>query len=72
VPAGIFVFISGRLFVAGVLQNILSAFRTAKSTRQINDKAYQQNQAKTAAANGRTSKIKPAAAEQEKKNNDDQ
>jgi hypothetical protein len=44
------------------------AFRTAESACQIDDKAYQQNQAKPAAADGRTAKVKPAAPEQEKKN----
>jgi hypothetical protein len=46
---------------------ILLAFR-AESAREIDDKAYQQNQANPAAADSRTSKIKPAAAEQKKKN----
>jgi hypothetical protein len=55
-----------------LLPAILSAFRAAKSTRQINDKAYQQNQAKPAAADDWTAEVKPAAAEQEKQNHDDQ
>jgi hypothetical protein len=45
----------------------LWAFR-AESAQQINDKAYHQNQAKPAAADDGTAKVKPAAAEQEKKN----
>ena len=44
-------------------------FRAAESAHHIDDKAYHQNQAKPAAADGRTSKVKPAATEQEKKNN---
>jgi hypothetical protein len=47
----------------------LSAFRGAESARQKDDKAYQQNQAKSAAADDGTAKVKPAAAEQEKQNN---
>ena len=46
----------------------LCAFR-AESAQKIDDKAYRQNQAKPAAADDRTAKVKPAAAEQEKKNN---
>jgi hypothetical protein len=49
----------------------LSAFRAAESARQKDDKANQQNQAKGAAANHGAAKIKPAAAEQEEKNNQD-
>jgi hypothetical protein len=45
------------------------AFRVAESAREIDDKADQQNQAKPAAADGRTPKVKPAAAEQDEKNN---
>jgi len=48
---------------------ILSAFRAAESARNPDDKAYQQNQTKPAAADDGTAKIKPAAAEQEKQNN---
>jgi hypothetical protein len=47
----------------------LSTFRGAESTREPDDKAYQQNQAKPAAADGRTAKVKPATTEQEKQNN---
>jgi hypothetical protein len=47
--------------------DILSVSR-AESAQGIDDKAYHQNQANTAAADGRTSKVKPAAAEQKKKN----
>jgi hypothetical protein len=47
---------------------ILCTFR-AESAHEIDDKAYRQNQAKPAAADDRTAKVKPAAAEQEKKNN---
>jgi hypothetical protein len=46
-----------------------SAFRGAESAREKDDKAYQQKQANPAAADDRTAKVKPAAAEQEKKNN---
>jgi hypothetical protein len=48
---------------------ILSAFRGAESAHEKDDKAYQQNQAKPAAADDGTSKVKPAAAEQEKQDN---
>jgi hypothetical protein len=41
----------------------------AEAAHEIDDKAYHQNQANPAATDDRTSKIKPAAAEQEKKNN---
>jgi hypothetical protein len=47
----------------------LSDFRAAESAREKDDKANQQNQAKAAAADDGTAKIKPAAAEQEKQNN---
>jgi hypothetical protein len=47
----------------------LSAFRGAESAREKDDKTYQQNQAKPAAADDATAKVKPAAAEQEKQNN---
>jgi hypothetical protein len=43
--------------------DILLTFR-AESAHEKDDKAYQQNQANPAAADGRTSKVKPAAAEQ--------
>jgi hypothetical protein len=46
----------------------VSAFRTAESARDKDDEANQQNQAKPAAADDGTAKIKPAAAEQEEKN----
>jgi hypothetical protein len=45
---------------------VMSAFRTAESAHAIDDKAYQQNQAKPAAANHGTAKVKSAATEQEK------
>jgi hypothetical protein len=44
---------------------IRSASR-AKSTHQIDDDAYHQNQANPAAADDRASKVKTAAAEQKK------
>ena len=47
---------------------ILSAFRGAESAHEKDDKAYQQNQAKPAAADDGATKVKPAAAEQEKQN----
>ena len=40
----------------------------AECAHEIEDKTYQQNQAKPAAADDGTSKVKPAAAEQEKQN----
>jgi hypothetical protein len=46
---------------------ILWAFR-AESAHEIDDKAYRQKQANPAAADDGTAKVKPAAAEQEKKN----
>jgi hypothetical protein len=45
----------------------LWAFR-AESAQEINNQAYRENQAKPAAADDRTAKVKPAAAEQEKTN----
>jgi hypothetical protein len=48
-----------------------SVFRGAESAREKNDKANQENQANPAAADDGTAKIKPAAAEQEEKNNQD-
>lgn len=50
-----------------IVGNILLAFR-AKSTHEIDDNGDQQNQANTAAADERTSKVEPAGAEQKKKN----
>ncbi|MGD0207997.1 MAG: hypothetical protein ABSC89_10365 [Verrucomicrobiota bacterium] len=47
---------------------ILWAFR-AESAHEIDNKAYRQKQANPAAADDGTSKVKPAAAEQEKQNN---
>ena len=44
----------------------------AESAHEIDDQAYQQNQAKPAAADDRTAKVKPAAAEQEKQNHQEQ
>jgi hypothetical protein len=46
-------------------------FRGAESAREIDDETDQQNQAKAAAADDGTAKVKPAAAEQEKQNKDD-
>jgi hypothetical protein len=40
----------------------------AESPHEIDDQGDNQNQAKAAAPNERTSKVKPAATEQEKKN----
>jgi hypothetical protein len=40
----------------------------AESAQEIDNEAYQQNQAKPAAADDGTAKVKPAAAEQEKQN----
>ena len=51
--------------------NILSGFRIAESACEIDDKAYQQNQPKSATADYGTTKVKPAAAEQEKQNHYD-
>jgi hypothetical protein len=48
--------------------NIPLAFR-AESAHEIDDKGYQQDQANAAAADEGTSKVKPAATEQEEKNN---
>ena len=39
----------------------------AKSAHQIDDKAYHQNEADSAATDGRTAKVEAAAAEQKKK-----
>ena len=50
---------------------ILSFFRGSESAHEKDDKAYQQYQAKPAAADDGTAKVKPAAAEQEKKDKDD-
>jgi hypothetical protein len=47
----------------------LSAFLGAESAREKDDKTNQQNQTKPAAADDGAAKIKPAAAEQEEKNN---
>jgi hypothetical protein len=49
------------------LGDIPLAFGT-KSAHEIDDKANHQKQANPAAADDRTSKVKPAAAEQQKKN----
>jgi hypothetical protein len=51
------------------MRAILSAFQTAKSVHQVDDKADEQNQPKPTAADSGTSKAKPATAAQEKKNN---
>jgi hypothetical protein len=53
-----------------VRANLLT-FRGAESAHEKDNKAYQQNQAKPAAADDGTAKVKPAAAEQEKQNNHD-
>jgi hypothetical protein len=47
----------------------VSAFRAAESACEKDDKANQQDQAKPAAADDGAAKIEPAAAEQEKQNN---
>src|SRR5450631_2479976 len=44
----------------------ISAFRAAEAARDPDDKADQQNQAEPAAADDETTKVKSAAAEQEK------
>jgi hypothetical protein len=44
-------------------RSVRSGFR-AKSTHAIDDQADHQNQAKSAAANDRSTKVKPTAAEQ--------
>jgi hypothetical protein len=44
----------------------------AKSAREINNEADEQNQAQPAAAENRTPKVKSAAAEQEQQNEYDQ
>jgi hypothetical protein len=49
--------------VLGQRSNILSVSRTAESACEIDDKAYQQNQPKAAAADDGTTKVKSAAAE---------
>jgi hypothetical protein len=49
----------------------LSAFRSAESAREKDDKAYQQHQAKPAAADDGATEVKPAAAKQKKQNNYD-
>jgi len=58
-----------RSLVKKPVRATLLASRAAESAHHIDDKAYHQNQAKPAAADGRTSKVKPAATEQEKQNN---
>jgi len=40
----------------------------AESTHEIDDQGYHQNEANPAATDDRTSKVKPAAAEQQEKN----
>ena len=50
---------------------VLLTFRGAESAHKKDDKAYQQNQAKSAAADDGTAKVKPAAAKQEKQDNYD-
>ncbi len=46
----------------------LSAFRAAEAAHEIDDQTDQQHQSKSAAADGRAAKVKPAATEQEKQN----
>jgi hypothetical protein len=58
-----------RSLVKKPVRATLLASRAAESAHHIDDKAYHQNQAKPAAADGWTSKVKPAATEQEKQNN---
>jgi hypothetical protein len=53
----------------GPAEDRLRAPRT-ESTQKIYDKAYHQNQAEAAAADGGPSKVKTAAAEHEKQNKD--
>jgi hypothetical protein len=43
--------------------------RTAESARNIDDQAYQQNQAKPAPTNHWTANVKPTTTKQEKQNN---
>jgi hypothetical protein len=50
----------------------LSGFPDAESAHSPNDKAYQQNQAKSAGADDGATKVKPATTDQEEKNNQDQ
>ena len=54
------------------LREQLSTFRAAESAHEINDQTDQQNQAKPAATDDGTAKVKPAAAKQEKQNNQEQ
>jgi hypothetical protein len=44
-------------------------FGAAQSAHEIDDEADQQNQAKSAAANDRTTEVKSTASEQKKQNN---
>ena len=46
---------------------VTSGFR-AESAHKVDDKTYQQNQTKSSSADGRPTKVKTAATEQEKKN----
>ena len=48
-----------------------SGFPDAESAHSPNDKAYQQNQAKSAAADDGAAKIKSATAKQEQQNHDE-
>jgi hypothetical protein len=56
-------------FIALSHGDSLLGFQAAESAREINDEADEQNQAKAAAADDGTPKVKSAAAEQEKQNN---
>jgi len=47
------------------ISSLLSAILGAESAHEKDDKAYQQNEAKPAAADDGTTKVKPTAAEQE-------
>jgi len=53
-------------------RDFLSVFVCAEATGKKDNQAYQQDQAKPAAADDGAAKIKPAAAEQEKQNDYDQ
>ena len=44
----------------------------AESAHEIDNNADQQNQAQPAAADGRTTKVKPAATEQQKQHNNNE
>jgi hypothetical protein len=52
-----------RTGVRDLAADVLSVAFRAESAHEIDDQAYQQNQANPAAANGGTSEVKSAAAE---------